>query len=160
MLGLNVGFLTSEGVGVSTAISACTGTAIALCVSGLSSGYVSEAAERRKELHELEQAMISDLDSSVYGAAARYVPWLISLVNGLAPLLAAIVIITPLWLYNSRLGWPFPPIESAVVAAFLTLFALGILLGRIGGTFWLWAGIRTLLIALLTSVVIIGVELV
>lgn len=160
MLGLNVGFLTSEGVSISTAISACTGTAIALCVSGLSSGYVSEAAERKKELHELEQAMIRDLDSSVYGAAARYVPWLISLANGLAPLLAAMLIITPLLLYNSRLGWPFPPIESAITAAFLIVFALGILLGRIGGTFWLWAGLRTALIALVTSVVIVLVELI
>lgn len=160
MLGLNVGFLASDGVSVSTAISACTGTAIALCVSGLSSGYVSEAAERKKELHELEQAMISDLDGSVHGTAARYVPWLISLANGLAPLIAAMVIMTPLWLYDSRFGWPFPPIESAIVAAFLTVFTLGILLGRIGGTFWLWAGIRTLLIALVTGVVIIVVELV
>lgn len=160
MLGLNVGFLTSEGVSIPTAISACTGTAIALCVSGLSSGYVSEAAERKKELHELEQAMVSDLDTSVYGTAARYVPWLISLVNGLAPLLAAMVVITPLWFYDSHVGWPFPPIESAIVAAFIMVFILGILLGRIGGTFWLWAGIRTLLIALVTSVVIMLVGLV
>lgn len=159
MLGLNVGFLTSEGVSISTAISACTGTAIALCVSGLSSGYVSEAAERRKELHELEQAMVSDLDASVHGTAARYVPWMISLVNGMAPLLVAIVIITPLWFYNSGVGWPFPPIESAIGAAFITVFLLGILLGRVSGTFWLWAGIRTVLIASVTSVVIIVVDL-
>jgi predicted membrane protein (TIGR00267 family) len=158
MLGLNVGFLMSEGVSISTAISACTGTAIALSVSGLSSGYVSEAAERRKELHELERAMVTDLDASVHGTAARYVPWLISLVNGMAPLLIAMVIITPLWLHHSGVGWPFPPIESAIGAAFLAVFLLGILLGRISGTFWLWAGIRTLLIALLTSIVIIVVD--
>lgn len=159
MLGLNVGFLTSEGVSIATAISACTGTAIALCVSGLSSGYVSEAAERKKELHELERAMISDLETSVHGTASRYVPWLISLVNGMAPLVVATVIITPLWLHQAQVGWPFPPIESAIGTAFLAVFLLGIMLGRIAGTFWLWAAIRTLLIALVTSAVIVVVGL-
>ena len=98
MLGLNMGFHASEGVTTDTALSACIGTAIALCVSGVSSGYVSESAEQQRTLRELEQAMVADMRESVHATAARLVPAFIALVNGFAPLLVAMVIITPFWL--------------------------------------------------------------
>jgi VIT1/CCC1 family predicted Fe2+/Mn2+ transporter len=34
------------------------------------------------------------------------------------------------------------------------MFLLGVYLGRISGTFWLWAGLRTLLVAAVTAVLI------
>jgi predicted membrane protein (TIGR00267 family) len=155
MLGLIMGFYATGGVPVPIAISACLGAAIALTVSGLSSAYVSESAERERELQELERALVRDLEDTAHGSAARLVPLLIAAVNGLAPLLMALVVITPLWLVDAGVSLPLGPLESSIVVAFATLFLLGAFLGSISGRFWLWSGLRTLVIALLTAGVIL-----
>lgn len=158
MLGLTMGFYGSGDVAIPVMISACLGAAIALTVSGLSSAYVSETAERQKELKDLEQALINDLGDSAHGDAARYSPWLIAAVNGLAPLLIALFIISPLWLAQAGIVLPLPPLESCIVLAFFSLFLLGVFLGRISGQLWLWAGLRTLLVAFLTAAIIFWVS--
>ena len=157
MLGLNMGFHVSGGVPVSAAVGACTGTAIALGMSGLSSGYVSEAAERRRELRDLERAMVTDLEDSVHGTAARLVPVLIALVNGFAPFAVAMVVSIPLWLGEAGVAMPFEPVPAAIGTAFVVIFLMGILLGRISGGFWLWSALRTLAIATVTSAIIFAV---
>ena len=53
MLGLLVGFYVSEDVRLPIVINACIGVAIALGMSGVSSAYISEAAEKQRELKEL-----------------------------------------------------------------------------------------------------------
>jgi predicted membrane protein (TIGR00267 family) len=155
MLGLIMGFYVTGGVALPVVINACLGAAIALTVSGLSSAYVSESAERERELLALERALARDLGDTAHGAAARLVPLLIAAVNGLAPLLMALVIITPLWLAHAGVGLPLGALESAILVAFATLFLLGTFLGLISGRFWLWSGLRTLVIALLTAGVIL-----
>ncbi len=155
MLGLTMGFYSSGGVATPVIISACLGAAIALTVSGLASAYVSELAEREKELKELEQAVVGDLENTAHGRAARWVPILIAVVNGFSPLLMALLIMTPLWLSEAGIALPLTALESAIVTAFLTLFMLGVLLGRVSGQFWLWSGLRTLIIALITAGIVL-----
>jgi predicted membrane protein (TIGR00267 family) len=155
MLGLTMGFYSSGSVATSVIISACLGAAIALTVSGLTSAYVSELAERKKELKELEQAVVGDLENTAHGRAARLVPILIAVVNGFSPLLMALLIMTPLWLSEAGIALPLTALECAIVTAFLSLFMLGVLLGRVSGQFWLWSGLRTLIIALITAGVVL-----
>jgi len=155
MLGLTMGFYSSGGVATPVIISACLGASIALTVSGLASAYVSELAEREKELKELEQAVVGDLENTAHGRAARWVPILIAVVNGFSPLLMALLIMTPLWLSEAGIALPLTALECAIVTAFLTLFMLGVLLGRVSGQFWLWSGLRTLIIALITAGIIL-----
>lgn len=154
MLGLITGFSISEPTGLGIIISACLGAAIALGVSGLSSAYVSESAERRRALVELEAAMVTDLRDSYHGDAVRWVPLLIALVNGAAPLLISLLIILPLWLSNAGVSLPLPPLHAAIAVALLIIFLLGVFLGRVAGVSWLYSGIRTLLVALLTAALI------
>lgn len=150
MLGIIMGFYVSTPVHLPIVVNACFGAAVALGMSGLSSAYISEAAEKKKELFELEQAMVKDLGDSAHGQAARLMPFVIAVVNGMSPLLIALVIISPIW---ADLYWDilFNPLEAALVTAMAVLFLLGVFLGRISGTNWLWAGLRTLLIAAVTS---------
>jgi predicted membrane protein (TIGR00267 family) len=154
-LGLVIGFYSAEQVAIAVMISACLGAAIALAVSGFSSAYVSEAAEREKELKELEQSLMKKLDDSAHGKAARIVPVFVAMVNGLAPLTMSLIIITPLFLSQAGISLPWPPLEAATVVAFLVLFLLGAFLGKISGRFWLWSSLRTLLIALITAGIIL-----
>lgn len=151
MLGLIMGFYVSEGVNLPVVVNACLGAAIALGMSGLTSAYISEAAEKKKELRELEDAMVKDLGNSAYGQAARLLPFVIALINGLAPLIISLFIILPLWATSRDLFLPFSALESALLLALVCIFLLGIFLGRISNTFWLWAGFRTLLIAAATA---------
>jgi predicted membrane protein (TIGR00267 family) len=154
MLGLIIGFLVSGASDVSVIINVCLGAAIALGVSGVSSAYISEVAERKRALGKLQDAMITDLRDSVHGEAARGVPLLIALVNGLAPLAISLLILTPLIAANAGFTLPVSPLYAAVAIALLLIFMLGVFLGNIAGISWLRSGIQTLLVAILTAALI------
>lgn len=151
MLGLIMGFLISAPADLSMIISVCLGAAIALGMSGLSSAYISESAERKHALGKLERAMVSDLQSSAHGVATRWVPLLIALVNGLAPLIISLLILSPLWLTLAGVALPVSPLYTAIFVALLLIFLLGVFLGRISGVTWLRSGIQTLLVAVITA---------
>ena len=155
MLGILTGFHVGGVENLRVVISACVGAAVALAMSGLSSAYISERAERRKALAELEESMIADLKGSAHGSAARWVPLLIAAVNGLAPLVLSLIIILPLGLAHLGLPLPFPPLVMAIAAALALIFLLGVFLGQIGNTLWLWSGVQALLIALCTMAIIL-----
>lgn len=155
LLGLNMGFRVSGDVGVAVVINACLGAAVALGMSGFTSAYVSESAERRRWLAELEGAMVSDLSESHHARAARWVPLLVALVNGLAPFLIAMVIMVPLWLARAGAALPLPAVDAAIAVAFAAIFGLGVFLGRVAGTFWLWSGLQTLVVAVATALLIL-----
>jgi len=154
MLGIIMGFYISEPANLIVIINACMGAAIALGVSGVSSAYVSEQAERRRALSELEDAMVTSLDDGAHAQAARWVPVFIGLVNGLAPLLISILIILPLWLTNAGFELFVSPIYSSILIAVSLIFLLGVFLGRISNVSWIRSGVQTLLIALMTMLLI------
>jgi predicted membrane protein (TIGR00267 family) len=158
MLGLAIGFITSGGVPIPVAISACLGAAIALGASGLTSAYISESAEKRRELRELESSLLSDLTDTDHGRASRLAPLVIAAVNGLAPLAMSLFIIAPLWLTQLGVDLPLAPLHASVAVAFVVIFLLGVFLGRVSGRFWLWSGLRAVLIAAATALLIVALR--
>jgi len=154
MLGLFIGFIFSSSSNLSVIINACMGAAIALGVSGVSSAYISEQAEQQRSLSKLEDAMVADLQEGVHGKATRWVPMLIALVNGSAPLIISILVITPLWLANSGVNLFMPPLYLASIVALILIFLLGVFLGQVSNISWLRSGVRTLLIAIITILLI------
>jgi predicted membrane protein (TIGR00267 family) len=154
MLGIIMGALLSPETSLVFVSNTCLAAAIALGVSGVSSAYVSEVAERKRELDKLEGAMVSDLGQSTHGKAARWVPWLVALVNGAAPLAISLLILTPLWLAQAGFRLPAPPLQLAVLVAFCLIFFLGVLLGKIANVSWVRSGIQTLLVAGITVALI------
>lgn len=151
MLGLLAGFYISDDVRLPVVINACLGVAIALGMSGVSSAYISEAAEQQRALRELEKAMVTDLSASAHGQAARLLPMFIAFVNGMTPLAISLFILLPLWLAPTVEPFSAFPLESAFAMALIIIFLLGVYLGQVSHTFWLWAGLRTLLIAAATT---------
>lgn len=154
MMGLILGFLVSTPADLAVVINVCLGAAIALGMSGVSSAYVSESAERRRALGKLEKAMISDLRDSTHGDAARLTPLLVALVNGLAPLIISLLILMPLWLGALGIPLPVSPLYGAMLVALMLIFLLGVFLGRIAEISWLRSGLQTLLVAMTTAVLI------
>ena len=156
MLGMVTGFYISGTTELTVAISACVGASIALFISGLTSAYLSEKAERKKELDELEKALLHDLENSDYGQASRYLPMLVALVNGLSPLILSLLILLPLFIAAQGYTLPVSPFLSAIAAALICVFFLGVFLGKISKSFWLWSGLRTLVIAIITVTIILS----
>jgi len=150
MLGLIMGFYVSDRIDIAVVITSCLAAALALGMSGISSAYISEAAERRRTLAQLEKAMVTSLNKSHHARAAIWIPWLIALVNGTAPLIIALIIIVPLWLARSGMVLGLEPLPAAMAVALVIIFLLGVFLGRVGGTFWLWSGLQSLAVALVT----------
>ena len=105
---------------------------IAMMVSGFSGTYMTESAERNRSLNELEDAMLVNLDNTLYGRASRFVSVFAALVDGSAPFLAALPSMIPFLLVPGIIA-----IETAyyasVAAGLATLFTLGVYLGRISG---------------------------
>jgi predicted membrane protein (TIGR00267 family) len=149
-LGLIMGFYVSEHVELSVVITSCLAAALALGMSGTSSAYISEAAERRRNLVQLEEAMVTSLEDSHHAKAVIWIPWLVALVNGIAPLFIALIIMLPLWLGQQGVLFGLQPLLAAMLMAFVIVFLLGVFLGRVGGTFWLWSGLQSLAVALVT----------
>lgn len=154
MLGLIMGFRTAGNVPVETALTGCMGAAVALAVSGVSSAYVSEHGERKRELADLQEAMLDGLEDSAHAHTARWAPVVISLVNGLAPFVLAQIAMLPLWLDWTDVPLPASPYDLSIATALVLILLLGIFAGRIGGVFWLWSAVRTILIAAMTLGVI------
>ena len=154
MLGLIIGFLVSTPAELSVIINVCLGAAIALGMSGVSSAYVSEVAERKRALGKLEAAMVTDFQDSAHGEAARRVPQLIALVNGAAPLVISLIILIPLWLASAGIQLPLSPLYASIIIAGVLVFLPGVFLGRIADIPWLRSGIQTLLVAMVTAALI------
>ena len=158
MLGLLTGFYLGGATDLGIVIGVSLGADVALGISGVTSAYLSESAERRRMLSELEQAMVSDLSDSAHASAARLVPLLTGLVNGAAPVSMSLLVMTPLFLARAGIELPLPPVLFAIATALLCVFGLGVFLGRVAGTSWLWSGIKAVLIALLTIALIVLFE--
>jgi predicted membrane protein (TIGR00267 family) len=153
-LGLLIGFYITGESNLKIVVTACLSAAIALAMSGFSSAYVSEAAERKRELQQLQDAMVADLSKSTHAKASRWIPLMIASVNGLSPFLMSLIIIVPVGLASLGITLVFDPYLLSIGLAFVLIFLLGVFLGKVSGTFWLLSGAQTLLIALITSFLI------
>lgn len=105
---------------------------VAMMVSGFSGTYMTESAERNHSLNELEDAMLINLDDTIYGQASRFVSLFAAFVDGSAPFIASIPAVVPFLLVPGVLGLQLAFIVSSA-ACMVTLFGLGVYLGTISG---------------------------
>ena len=91
---------------------------------------------------ELSSQTLTDLNDTRIGRASRVAAVIVSVVDGLSPFLAAMLVLTPFfavglfpsitWVYYTSLGM-----------ALLTLFALGLFLGHISHENLIMYGVKT-----------------
>ena len=119
-------------------------TSIAMGISGLWGAYLTETAERQRELAELEKISLIDQTDTSIGRASRFAVIVVSIVDGLAPALAAMIVMIPLFL-ESVIGNPILSYGLAAGTALLCLFGLGMFLGKVSEKSLIGFGIKTLL---------------
>jgi len=105
------------------------GASIAMVVSGMWGTYFAEKAERRKKTHELEMQVLVRLKNTRIGKAERFATLIVSLIDGLSPFLASIIVLLP-FIFIGHVNLIYAYISSLVLA-FGELAFLGVFLGRI-----------------------------
>lgn len=110
------------------------GASSAMGISGAWGAYLTERAERRRALRELEKELFTSLRGSTIEQASRTAVFLVALVDGLSPVVTSLLVLTPL--FASLLGVVLLGTAFAVstVIALAILFTLGVFLARISGT--------------------------
>ncbi len=123
-------------------------TAVAMAISGLWGAYLTESAERERELDELSRQMLTDVAESRLGAASRTAVLIVTVVDGLSPLLAAILCLVSFFFtsFLPDIQWAY---GAALGVALLNLVGLGLFLGRISRGRMLVYAFKTLLAGLL-----------
>jgi predicted membrane protein (TIGR00267 family) len=134
-------------------------TSIAMGISGLWGAYLTETAERRRELTELERVSLIDQSETSIGKASRFAVIIVSIVDGIAPALAALIVLIPLFL-GDLIGNPILSYAIAAGLALLCLFALGLFLGKVSEENLIGYGIKTLLAGLVAIAInfLLGAE--
>ncbi len=152
IIGVLMGNLTARvedpQIVVSTGLATCT----AMGISGLWGAYLTEAAERKRDLDELSRFTLTDLNNTRIGKASRVAVVTVAVIDGLAPFLAALIVLIPFfaaglfpaitWVYYTSLGM-----------ALLTLFSLGLFLGHISRGNLILYGVRTVVAGLISILI-------
>jgi predicted membrane protein (TIGR00267 family) len=132
-------------------------TALAIGVSGMWGAYLTESAERRHAIGELEQLTLTDLQDTKIGKASRMAVVLVALVDGLSPFLAAMLVVVP-FLFASL--WPSITYAyyASIGMALLALFGLGIFLGRLSRQNLILSGAKTVVAGVVCIVLVYFIE--
>jgi predicted membrane protein (TIGR00267 family) len=117
-------------------------TALAIGISGGWGAYLTESAERRHEIGELERFTLTDLQDTKIGRASRTAVVLVAAVDGLSPFLSALLVVVPFF-FASLLPSVACAYYASIAMALLSLFGLGIYLGRISKENLLISGVKT-----------------
>jgi len=138
LMGSFVSGVTTVKVVVVTGLS----TSLAMGISGLWGSYLTESAERRHEIGELEKQTLVDLQDTKIGKASRLAAVMVAMVDGLSPFIASVLVLSPFFVAPM-----FPQLSWAYYASFsmalITLFGLGLFLGRISKENLILSGVKT-----------------
>ncbi len=127
ILGVLVGSYFGGVREAGTVVTLGMAAAFAMGISGFYGAYVTEKAERRRSLTELEESTLCDLSDTDIAHASIYATIVVSLIDGLSPSVAAAVAVSPFFLGDAiHITSAY---YAAVIIAFIELFALGAYLG-------------------------------
>jgi len=151
-----VGVVMGQWIGgvesAATVILTGIATSISIGVSGLWGAYLAESAERGRELAELEKISLTDLGETKIGRASRVAVIVVSLVDGLSPLISSLIVLTPFF-FASLIGDIVVSYVASMALALVCLFGLGMFLGHISGRSLIGYGIRTAIAGIVAIVI-------
>jgi predicted membrane protein (TIGR00267 family) len=148
LMGNLVAGVNSAQIVLSTGLT----TSVAMGISGLWGAYLTESAERKRDLGELNRVMLTDLTDTRIGRASRAAIFIVAIVDGLSPFMAALVVLLPFFLAGKfeDLTWAY---YTSLGLALLTLFSLGLFLGHISRGRMIVYGFKTILAGVVSIVI-------
>lgn len=153
IIGVLVGNLTARVDEPRIVVSTGLATCIAMGVSGLWGAYLTEAAERKRDLDELSRHTLTDLNDTLVGRASRAAVVTVALIDGLSPFLAALVVLIPFFVVGlfPAITWAY---YTSLGMALLTLFGLGLFLGHVSRGNLILYGVRTVVAGVVSILII------
>ena len=143
-LGIVVGSAVANVPDIRFIVGAILGGTVAMGLSGSLGTYMTERAERLRDVKDLENAMLTNLENSLHAKASRAVSVVAALIDGLAPMMTSTVAVIPL-VVCAMLGTSvLQAVSASVAASLVSMFLLGMYLGRIGKDRLLISGLKML----------------
>ncbi|MHA3963309.1 MAG: VIT1/CCC1 transporter family protein [Candidatus Thorarchaeota archaeon SMTZ1-45] len=160
MLGLILGGLitinpaapTEATLQFNAILLAAAGTSIAMAISGFSGSYLTESAERDREVDEIGRAMLSDMSDSMYAKATKTTSLVVAIVDGASPAIAAFIIIIPLFFVPGGYLVYRTAFYISIGICLALLFALGLFLGAVSKKNMWSYGAKTLFAGIMTAI--------
>ncbi len=117
-------------------------TALAIGISGGWGAYLTESAERRHEIGALEKFTMAELQDTKIGRASRMAVVSVAVVDGFSPFLSAFLVVIP-FIFAPLLPSVAYAYYASIGMALLSLFGLGVYLGRISRDNLFISGVKT-----------------
>jgi predicted membrane protein (TIGR00267 family) len=152
IIGMLMGNLTARVEKPQIVVSTGLATCVAMGVSGLWGAYLTETAERQRDLEELSQYTLVDLNDSRIGRASRAAVVTVALVDGLSPFLAALIVLVPFFV-DTLFSSITLVYYTSLGIALLTLFSLGLFLGHISRGNLILFGVKTVIAGLISILI-------
>ena len=134
------------------------GACLAMGVSGFFGAFMAEKAERKRHLKDMEEATKNRVDPIHY-EAARFVVIYVALIDGLSPALTATISLTPFILASMKIISISNAYFASLALSMVTLFLLGIYLGKIAKeNGWLY-GVAMIVVGAITALTIFIIQL-
>ncbi|MHA1229590.1 MAG: hypothetical protein ACTSRP_00720 [Candidatus Helarchaeota archaeon] len=109
------------------------GASLSMGISGLWGSFLTESAERKKEIHDLERSMVvksGKFKNTYITKAQKFSAIFAAIIDGISPALFAIICLIPFFIgFFIDLGYFM--FVGSIFLTYLMLFFLGVFLGRI-----------------------------
>jgi predicted membrane protein (TIGR00267 family) len=151
-VGITVGAFLSGVPDGFTVVKIGLGGAVGLTTSGVWSVWEIERAEMRAELHDIEDAMLTDLSETRIEREKTSNQVVNALMSGLGPLFGLVLPLVP-FLFEGTVVSLFQATALSVAVAVGVLFAFGAYMASISRQRWYVAGIRMGLAGIVVAVI-------
>jgi predicted membrane protein (TIGR00267 family) len=158
-----MGNLVLDDFSPSVVIKIGLSTCLAIGMSGSFGRFLSERAEKKHALRQIEKSMLTDLNESMLAQEGENKTIMVSLIDGISPALALFFPILPFFLANAN----FFSVQASIILSFtlasiilsftliiLVLFGLGAFLGKTSEENALVYGLVTVAVGFFTSLMI------
>ena len=135
-------------------------TAFALLISGFSSAYFVEKAERIRAIKHLEKKLLHSIEHSDRTQAANIVSLEAALVDGLSPFSMTLLIVSPFFTLLFGLIEMTMAFYISILIALTLVFILGFYLGKISEQNAFMLGIKMLLAGIFALIISMSLSLV
>ena len=130
----------------------------AIFVTGVWGTYLSESAERKKSKNELEKVMLKDLDRTKISEAETFATYYVSFINGVSPLLAILLIISPFFAASAGMFGMGTAYYVSFALFFVVFASIGVFLGRLSKENLVLSALKSLAVGFVCAIIIYAIS--
>ncbi|MCD6503008.1 MAG: hypothetical protein J7K58_02090 [Euryarchaeota archaeon] len=151
MLGVSIGAFIGGHLDPHIVLSSGLSGAVAIGLSGVSGAFLTEYAERKRELKEMEKSIAKSLKGTVLEKSSYFAVFLSATVDALAPVLSSLLVLSPYMLATYGFLSPYTAFMASLGLTLIFIWFLGFFLGKISKENPFAYGVLMLIVGLVTA---------